>query len=285
MITQVEVFNPRVITSPLPAATDGTEETDPIQIKKIDGLGPVNASIDTAQYGSVDDEFFSGASTGKRNIVLYLALNPDWSSQSYEKLRAYLYKYFMPKSQITLRFTSTHMPQVQIDGYVETFVPNLFEKDADYQVSIICPKAAFVATTPSSVQGTVAALTDSTSTTIEYEGTIGTGFVMDIVADATHNISAGEIRLINQNSETDIWVLDNVANTPDDEIEISTVTGDKYVELRTPGDPTPGDSQMGHVVPGSVWIELEEGTNILQVQSAFPGQEWSMTYSAKYGGL
>jgi len=283
LITQLEVFTPRVTNSPLPV-TDGTEETDPIQIKKIDGLGPVNATVNTDQYGSVDGEFYNGSNTGKRNIVLTLLLNPDWSSQTIEQLRQVLYRYFMPKNEVTLRFTSTHMAQVEITGYVESCEPNLWDKDAEYQVSIICPDAAFVATQPSNIQGTTLAFGSNSFTSIDYEGTLPAGFVLRVAANTANPSATGEVRLVNTNPDITILIVTGTTVDSTHSLEFGTSQGDKYIdEIPLPSGSS--SSLLGKLADGSNWPTLDEGINEFQVLAADPGQDWSMTYIARYGGL
>lgn len=279
----MEVFNSRVATSPLPFA-DGTEDTDPIQIKKIDGLGPVVATVNTVQYGSVDGEFFNGAITGKRNIVITVGLNPNWANQSPELLRSYLYRYFMPKSKVTLRFTSTHMPQVQIDGYVETFEPNIFEKDPEYQISIICPKSEFAAVTPSSVQGTTLTLLSGSTTTINYEGTLPTGFTLTVSANATVTTSTGQFRIVNKNPGTELFIVTAATVSSTQLLEFSSVQGNKHVDTKVISSGVTTDL-VSKIDPISTWPFLDIGPNIFQVLADVYGQDWTMTYTALYGGI
>ncbi len=103
MLTKVEVFGPVPLILPL---GEGETNTDPIQIRDVQGLGPVKANVNTSPFGSFDGEAYTGSSVGKRNIVLTLGLNPNWKDQSITSLRQLLYTYFMPKRAVTLRFFS-----------------------------------------------------------------------------------------------------------------------------------------------------------------------------------
>lgn len=286
MITQMEVLNSRVITSPLPVVSLGSEATDPIQIKNIDGLGPVNATVNTAQYGSIDGEFYYGSVVGKRNIVLTVGLNPDYATQSMEFLRQCLYQYFMPKSAVTLRFTSTHMPEVSIDGIVESFEPNMFSKDPEIQVSIICPQSEFTAVLPTAYQGVTVAFGSNTFTNVNYEGNVPAGFVVTVVANAAHTAVTGEFRMLVKNPDTGLWVISTatVDTTAGHNLEISTVRGDKHVSsvLISSGAKT---SILEKVSPGSLWFPFVYGLNQFQVLAATPGQDWNLLYSARYGGI
>ncbi len=73
MLTRIEIINPRVPTLLLPLSNLGVE---PIQIRNVEGLGPVKASVNTQPFGSVDGESYVGSNVGKRNIV------PDSRTQS-----------------------------------------------------------------------------------------------------------------------------------------------------------------------------------------------------------
>jgi hypothetical protein len=285
MITQLEVFTPRVTVPPLPIV-EGSPATDPIQIKNIDGLGPVASQINTSPYGSIDGEFYSGASTGKRNIVLTIGFNPDWSTQTVEGLRQMIYAYFMPKTQVKLRFTSTHMAQVDIDGYVETCEPNIFSKDPEMQVSIICPKPAFYGSSITVFAGETLALPDGDPTEIEYLGTLPTGFVLSVTpTDAAPTMTDGEVRFINEDAigTPDIFIVTATIDSTKF-LQVSSELGNKYVrQIATPsGIPT---SILGKQAPGSIWMLLNNGTNQFRVMSAAPGQAWTIQYYAKYGGI
>lgn len=283
MITQMEVFTTRVTTSPLPAATDGNEFTDPIQIRKIDGLGPVNATVNTTPYGSLDGESYSGSSTGKRNIVLTIGLNPNWSDQSPETLRQALYAYFMPKNEVTLRFTSTHMATVAIDGYVESFTPNMFEEDPEYQISIICPKSEFVAVTATVETGVTVALPDGNANEIDYQGSLPAGFILQVDLGGGTEMDAGELRVINDNPGESIFIA-TADIKADTSFKLSTVTGDKYVRAVDPITGL-GGSILGKQAVGSDWLQLDYGVNKFRVAATEAGLPWSLTYFARYGGL
>jgi hypothetical protein len=117
---------------------------DPVQIRKIDGLGPVKSDISSTPFATGRGELFQGNSTGKRNIVLTLGLNPNWQDQTMTSLRQLLYRYFMPENWSMFRFITDDLPTVYINGVVESFEPNIFEQDPEIQVSILCPKPDFI---------------------------------------------------------------------------------------------------------------------------------------------
>jgi hypothetical protein len=290
MITQMEVLNPRVITAPfnvldddelVSAVSGGLAALDPVQIKNIDGLGPVPASVNTIQYGSVDGEFYNDSTVGKRNIVLTVGINPNWAEQSIEEIRQIMYTYFLPKSKITLRFNSTHMAEVAIDGVVETFEPNLFAKTPEYQISIICPKPDFIATTSTIETGVTLPINDEGFSLIDYQGTSETGFVLTV---SSADLSSGaEFRAYNQAPDLNVFI-GTPGITPSYSFVWSTVSGDKYARLI----PTAGGlvvNALNKITAGSQWFPLRQGLNTFQVQTTTPGLDWSLEYFAHYGGL
>lgn len=280
MITQVEAFTSRVFQSPLPTLSE-TLQTDPIQIRKIDGLGPVPAILSTGKYGSTDGEYYTGSSLGKRNIVLTIGLNPDWADQTIEFLRQILYTYFMPKKDVKLRFTSNHMATVEIDGYVESMDPNIFTEDPEIQVSIICPKPDFIATNETIINGVTLALPDGAPTIVEYQGSVPSGFNLKVVRTTT-TMTNGELRVINENPDLQLFIIDEATISSTRHLELNTVSGNKYVrEVLTSSI----ENILGSVTAGSKWLQLEVGTNNLRVASEVPGQDWSLGYYARFGGI
>jgi hypothetical protein len=282
MLTQVEVFTAGITASPL-TVSDGDVSTDPIQIRSIDGLGPVKANINTSQYGSIDGEYFYGSNTPKRNIVLTVGLNPNWATQSVAALRRIVYSYFMPESFVKLRFTSTHLPVVEIEGYVESCEPNIFSPDTEIQISIVCPQPFFSAVSATAVSGPIQTMGDTATIDVNYEGDIATGFIVDIGNNAlTYNTF---YKIVNKTPTTQTFELTSATNTaPYNFMRLSTVKGDKFIRLYNTTDFTFVD-ELGKMAAGGSWMPLVKGVNKMQFQTDDPGYTWTLSYNAKYGGL
>ena len=180
MLTEVKAYSSWRSAPTLPLSDGGRPETDLIQIRNIDGLDPVKASVNTSPFGSVDGASFTGASVLSRNIVLTLHPNPDWKDWTYEALRRLLYSYFMPKRLTRLVFYSDDMIPVEISGVVEDVSVNIFSKDPELQVSIICPDPYFTSLDPTVITG----LTNDDAITVEYGGTIEAGMHVKVTATA-----------------------------------------------------------------------------------------------------
>src|SRR3954454_24463935 len=124
MITRMAVLSPQPSVPELPLGRF-MPNNEVIQIRNIEGLGPVKSDISKTPYATGRGDLFQGSSTGTRNIVLTLGLNPNWATQTMTSLRQLLYRYFMPENWVSLRFVSDELPLVGIRGIVEGFEPNL----------------------------------------------------------------------------------------------------------------------------------------------------------------
>lgn len=286
MLTAMSVTSQRT-SVPLLELSIINADSAPIQIRDVQGLGPVKAAVNTAQFGSIDGELYNGSSIGNRNIVLTFGLNPNWAgAQTMSSLRALLYEYFMTKAWTRLTFFSDHMPDVQIDGYVESFEPNMFSKDPEIQVSILCPKPNFVAVTPTTLSGAVV-ITEA-FTVIAYEGTMPTGFVLTLNAIVPYS---GGVRVYSE-AEGSYEVID--ADTPATitatrAYVLSTKSGDKYIRLMTGS--TINNDMLASATSEMGWPKLHPGDNDFMVAASpdpgysAPDSPWYMTYTAEYGGL
>ncbi len=282
MLTKLEVYNPRIV-APLALPISGLSTTNSYQVRKIDGLGPVNASVNTRKFGSIDGEWYADSSIGKRNIVLTIGYQPTWATQSIESLRQSLYSYFMPKSEVRLRFTSTHLETVEIVGYVESFEPNIFSQDPEVQVSIICPKPSFVSIVEKIVTGATLTLTSASVTSITYLGSVETGFILDVKKGSGGDLS-GQVQIVNDAPTQELFSINPVVVNASQFLEVSTVPGSKYVKKKFVSGATPVNI-LGGVPVNSPWLQLKSGLNNFRVQATISGNAWTLRYYNKYGGL
>jgi hypothetical protein len=253
---------------------------DPIQIRNIEGLGPVKADVNTSPLGSIDGETFVGAHTPKRNIVLTVGLNPDWDDWSMESLRRLLYTYFMPKRPIKLVFKSDDdFPDVTISGYTESVEPNIFAKDVEIQISILCPDPYFTAVEPTIVNGNVG----GGIKTIVYNGTIETGYTVKVTQIVPPDAALITIRT-GDPFTSEFFVTCTISATK--YLLVNSIPGDKYVrniELNT-GIIT---NLLYQVSPGYVWPLLIPGPNKINILSNVPAivAAYQISYFEKFGGL
>lgn len=277
MLTSVEIYGSRVSPPILALDPAGGPDTDPIQILGVNGLEPVKANINSTPFAEVG-ESYNGSSVGKRNIVFTIGLNPNWHTQTFESLRHLLYQYFMPQLPVRMVFKSTHLPDCQISGYVETCDPNIFSKDPQFLVSVICPEPFFVAIGKSVVSGTVG--DGSNPIDIDYIGTVPTGFKIIVNSSAARPSYDGAIT-IQQIAPRAVDFTASAKVDADGSYEMSSIRGAKYVR-RTTSPPV----NVLNTVPGaSPWPELYAGKNKIAVRASQSGQLWQLEYFSRFGGL
>lgn len=283
MLTKVEIFSPQPDAPTLPLGGLMPSD-DPVFIRNIDGLGPVKADIATTPLASGRGALYQGSSIPSRNIVFTLGLNPDWEGeQTMASLRQILYRYLMPQSWTKLRFFSQELPDVDIEGYVESMDPNIFSQDPEMQVSIICNKPDFIeadATIYSSI------VDDGTAEfEFDYTGTVATGFELRIDASIDNPAYTGNLAIVvTAFGESQLF-----------EVEPITVDGLKYFKLSTVSNAkrvqsiAKADGALQNLLAGmsalSVWPEIKPGQNLISVAAAEFGQLWTLAYFNRYGGL
>jgi hypothetical protein len=258
---------------------------DPVQVRDIDGLGPVKADITTEPFATGDGELLSGDPTvGKRNIVLKLGLNPNWVDQTMSSLRRQLYRYLLPKTWVKLRFFSDDMPTVDIEGWVETFDPNMFSQDPEIQCSIICPKPDFIEPDATIYTGVV---DDGTAELeFEYTGSVDTGFEVRVQHSVTNVAYTGALHISMQREPeiAQVFTVDPVTIDATKHLKLSTIRNAKRIQNVDNSDGVTTNLLM-HMTDDSVWPKIQAGTNLFKVSSAENGQDWTLAFFNRYGGL
>lgn len=237
---------------------------------KIDGLTPVDASLNFSELANFDGAIYNSGRLGKRNIVLYIKIhNPA------EENRIGLYKYFPPKNQVRIYYKNDHR-DVYIDGYVEKFECDLFSVNEFVQVSVLCPLPYWI---------------DAEKTEINFnhiESLFEFPFAISeegiefsrIIKDNTNyfNNSGTEIGLLieftaktNQilnprfyNRTTQKFFGVNFDMNDGDIIQISTFKGNKFVKLIRKGAES---NIIDKRQAGSEWLTLTPGTNELTFEA------------------
>lgn len=281
MITKMEVFSPNPSVPELPVA-GFMPSSDPIQIRDIQGLGPVKAEIATTPFATGRGEIFQGASVTKRNIVVTLGLHPNWVDQSMTSLRQMLYRYFMPQSWTKLRFISDDFPVVGIDGVVESFDPNMFSQDPEIQISIICPKPDFIEVDTTLVYGVVD--DGTTEVVIDYAGSVSAGFELRILSSEILATYLGDLTIVNKSVEgTRTFKAQAVTVDSDMYFMMNTVRSDRRIHNVL--DDGQAINILAKMATQSEWPELSPGENVFTVAASTPGLDWVMGYFNRFGGI
>lgn len=116
-------------------------------ISEIKGLGPVKASINMTDLATMDGAKYNSARAEKRNIVLSVIYLCDDA----ETARLLTYKYFPLKQPIKFQIETTNR-FAEVTGYIESNEPDIFEEQANAQISIVCDNAYFKDASPGGIQ-------------------------------------------------------------------------------------------------------------------------------------
>lgn len=108
-----------------------------LSIVSIDGLTPPGASIITNEVAMHDGTRFNAAMVGERNLVLHLKLTGD-----VERTRINLYRFFRIKQYCKIYYQNGTR-DVYCEGYVEAIDGDLFSRLQSIDISILCPSPWF----------------------------------------------------------------------------------------------------------------------------------------------
>lgn len=272
MLYKVEVRTPTgdLLTLQLDDISDG------FIVEEIAGLDPVKATLVSSSFAQQDGAQYQASRRETRNVTMKIQMDPQ-DDTTVEDLRNRLYGYFMPKSEVSLRFYSTNGLTVDIDGRVESFEAPLFTADPEANVSIINFDPDFRDPTPVVITGLTTA--DSAGTDIEYDGTVETGMEFSIaIAD-----NKSEITIYQTTPSGDLYSLDfSVPLVVGDTLKISTVAGSKGATLTHLGTDS---SVLYGVSPQSSWVQIQPGINTFRVYAEGDSSPVTITYTSRYGGL
>lgn len=258
-----------------------------IAITDITGIDAVTADIYDQEMASSDGSIYTSSRATKRNIVISATLLPV---STVEEVRHLLYKMFPVKRATTLRF-DTESRSCEIIGYVESNAHTIFKEQVTIQISIICPYPYFHSVGengnnvtyfygiepmfefPFSNESLEENLIEfgeiviKKENVIVYEGDEDTGIVIHIDAFG----SAGSITIYNvltrESMRLDNDKLQKMTGkgiSQGDEIIISTVKNDKYVQLLRDGIYT---NILNCLDRDSDWIGLSNGDNVFAYEA------------------
>lgn len=273
MVNKVEVFTDRgaMLSLPLDDISLG------YSVQKIDGLAPVQANLVSTSQANLDGEQYQSFRREKRNILLDLGLEPDYTSQTVRGLRDNLYKFFMPGTKARYKFYADNHNPVEIIGHTESFECPLFVKEPVATMSILCFQPDFYEPVEVEISGNTTAGTFMG--TINYEGSIDTGAVYTFLIDRAVTTFTVYLQAEGEQVRTMTIVGDFVAG---DKVEISTTPRNKYVTL-TRG--TVVTSILYMLSPYSDWVRFQPGKNFLRVYAEGAAFPYTIRYTNKHGGL
>lgn len=270
-----------------------------IVITNVEGIGPVEATINTTDYAALDGGFFNSSRVNNRNIVMTLR---PMELPTVEETRHKIYRFFPVKRQVKIEVITDTRDVVAI-GYVESADPVIFSKEEEVEVSIICPDPYFYSASYYSVafmgaekmfefplmnEGALPTLImgevrENNIRTIEYSGDYDIGLDLHLVfrGEATgiriHNLENNTFLTVDETK-----IFDGIQ--PLDELVIITRRGAKNAYIIRNGDMI---NAINAIDINSDWLELHIGTNTI-VFTAETGQdnvEFSVEYPIAYEGV
>lgn len=254
-----------------------TDYSEGYTIEDLTGLDPVKATLVYSSFAQQDGTDFQSAQRGNRDLVLKIGFQPNYVSTTALNLRQRLYGFFMPKSNVRLRFYEDTGLTVEIAGRIESFDSPRFTKEPDATIGITCFSPDFVDLTRKSFTGNTTAGTTQTSLT--YLGTVETGF--NFLFFPNRAMSGFTMYNTSEDGVQRSFQL-TVPIIANDTISFSTVPGGKGVTLNRLGI---SSSILYGVSPSSNWLNLFPGINKLRVLASGVAIPWNIYYADRYGGL
>ena len=267
MIKKVTVFQKQdksdAFTMVLTDPTNVSEVTGFV-IDKIDGLGPVEADINTTEMVTDGDQFNS-ARVGKRNIVLDLIFYSE-TGVGIEEVRQRSYQLFPIKKTVYLEIEADNRT-VWTKGYVEKNEPEIFSNESKTQVSIICPDPKLY----DSDLVQISTIIPGTELSVEYPGEVETGGILElrvnasVVAPVHDGVPAFMVSCVCSQADPksiDIFTP-NGGFVQGDVIKISSVSGDKSCIWTDTADADINALNLLNQNPD--WITLSPGVNNIRV--------------------
>lgn len=274
-------------------------------VKSITGLGPPKANINSTDLATADGALYSSARASTRNIVFNLQF---MFAPTIEDSRQLTYKYFPLKKLVKIE-VETDNRSLETSGYVESNQPDIFSKEETTQISILCLNPFFYDPNPSVTQfATVTptfefpfsneSISESliefgtinldTRSTIDYVGDVDTGVLITI-----HALGSVSGSLTIYNVETQEKMVVDLAKIKTligkdygsgDDIIISTVSGDKYVQVLHDGKYT---NAIAAIEKLADWFQVSVGRNIFNftVTKGIENLVMSFSYRNAYGGI
>lgn len=251
-------------------------------IQQISGLGPVKATINTADFSTMDGSIYNSARISARNIVMTLIFldNPN-----VETMRQLSYKYFPIKKRIKL-VIETDNRLAEIYGYVESNEPVIFSQRETTQISIICPNPYFYSSGLEGEQLTIfsgfekrfqfpwsnesvteklietGVILKNQTQTAYYQGDGDVGINIEMVAMGSignitiANLTTGEVMKLDS---AKLESLTGSAIVLGDELYISTIKGQKSIILLRNGEYI---NILNCLDKDVSWFQLVKGDNV-----------------------
>jgi hypothetical protein len=273
VLTQVDVQNSHGDTLSLQLL----DASNGFVVKEITGLDPVNATLTTSVMAQRDGAQAQNARRETRNITMKIGLEPDFVLTTVDSLRQSLYAYFMPKSNVGLKFYKDTVLYAVGSGQIESFENALFSSDPEVDISIICYDPDLYA--PAAVTTSLGTVSTTDTHTFGYEGTTEAGVIFALSIDRTMT----DFTLYNTAPDNSVQsFIISGSFVAGDVVTINSIPGQKGVTLTRGGIDS---SILYWMDTASTWITLFQGNNLFRAFAEGASIPYSLTYTTKYGGI
>lgn len=273
MIEQVEIRTEFGKTLVLPMR----ESANGLFITELDGLDPTKSNIVTTSFARRDGTQQQASRRESRYPSIKLGFDPDYDEHTIDSIRDHLYRIFMTKTNVELRYLRSDGLHVKVFGEVETFESPRMTQDPDATIRIFCFDPDFRSLSDKII--TDHTVSDDSVGILEYAGSVETGFIFRMTADRP--VAGVTISNVTDNGKAHILEFRGGLNF-EDKLEISTVAGSKGAWV-TRG--TNRVSVLQGVSSFADWVNLFPGDNRLNVFTEGAPVQFDIEYSDKYGGI
>lgn len=278
-------------------------EASGLLVCNVEGLGPAKANVSVSDIASMDGARFNSSRVTTRNIVLTLAF---LEIPMIEDARHKTYQYFPIKKRVKLE-VETDRRTCYTYGYVESNEPGIFSQIESAQISILCPNSYFYESGsgntvvfsgvdplfefPFSNEGMAPVLElgeyrQERVQQIEYTGDVDVGMEITmhcmgpVSGIALYHTDRHEIMRIDTDKITKLM---GEPLKRGDEIVISTVPGEKRIELLRDGEYY---NIINALDKNADWFVLEKGINTISygAESGVSNLYFRINYRNGYQG-
>lgn len=274
MLTKVEIrtIDGALLALPIFDPSTGYVVTD------IEGLDPVDAQLTSSALAGMDGEVLQASRFNARDIVFRIDLKEEYTSLSTGGLRANLYKFFMPKTRIAMRFFVEGMPTTEIVGHVEKLESPRFVQEPYAYISVRCFDPDFVGIDPVNRSGIT--VDNNNTIDVDYVGTVPTGFNFTI--NVNRSILTLNIYNLTPTGEQQDMELRGGFSSGD-KVQIDSNPGNLDISLTRGATTTPVLFRLSNK---ATWVRFEPGLNKFRVRTpAGAPMPWGFYYNPRYGGL
>lgn len=247
---------------------------------EVQGLGPVDHTINYSTYAMVPGGQYHSSTSGARNIVIEAGFNPDFADgKTVQDLRREIYRAFMPGTEVRVRLYNDGNYESRIDGWCESIKPVIFAEEPTVQISILCvDDINFRAPSETVIGG----LADNEQSFI-YDGDTAYGLTLDVRTSL--DLSWIEIQDMSAPLGERPTATIRTSIPANRLLRIVTTPGKKQVSLRTLGGSFI-DRLIGTVETSNGWPQMRPGQNNIRVRgSKSGGLTWDVIMNIRYGGF